>query len=452
MRNALTALEVPFTEETIRKVTEFQADLLAIAMSGATASSARYSFHDLQNTLPAVSWRILLHDFNTLPILISQSEKQYLLSLQYVKKAHELMQKDPQTTANYLGWKVVQHLLPHTTAELREEAFQLDNVTYQVPRQKDLKEKCTQETITAFRFAVGKLFYDIVAAKEERTGVELIMSYVRRAFFKRLNESDWLDDQTRAAALQKLKGLIVDYYLPSAFSLRVSWDRRPPYADIDSFYSEVQTPKVKASEFTFVSWILEVSRFQYQRSLRELMVRKEEDVPFYFWDRIPTDFTAAYVTNWNLVIVPVSVLSGPWYKRSRPEAMNFGGLGFVLGHELAHAFDPTSFQYNFKGEKRIEDWSPACREEHASRSKCFVNQYRGFKFMDQPVDPERTLIENIADSEGLRLAFEAFQLFRQNHPEMMNRRLPLDMSRYTDEQLFFLSFANVRRLSLLKWC
>ena len=441
MKSVFNALNLRYTDDTINKIVSFQTELYQIALTSPAA--ARFSFNDLVVKMGNISWIVLLHDFNTLPLLVIQNEKRYLVAEQYMKKTYELMLRDPHTTANYLGWKILQHLAPYTTLELRRESFNLENIIYQVPLQRDLLEQCTLETISYFRFAVGKLFYDNVADKEERTGVELIMSYVFRAYSKRLDESDWLDEQTRAAVLRKLYGIIVDYYLPAEFSLRVTWDRRPPYADIDSYYKAIEQPNEDKDTLLLVEWVLTMNRFVYDLSLREMIASINNEVPrFYAWDRIPTEYSAAYVTPWNLIVVPVSVLSGPWYQRGRPEAMNFGALGFVLAHEVAHAFDPTSFEYNYSGEKKPDDWSPSCRQQHVEKRKCFIEQYRGFKFMGHDVDPERTMIENYADGEGLRLAFEAFKMYQENHPENKNRRLPPPVQ-HSEDQLFFLSFANV---------
>lgn len=450
MRSVFNALNLKYTEETINKIISFQKELFEIAYSTRT-SFVRYSFNDLVgNMVGNISWRLLLHDFNTLPVLVVPYERKYQLTEEYIRRTNDLMNRDPQTAANYLGWKILQHLAPFTTPQLREESFNLENLYYQVPQQKDLIEQCTLETINYFRFAVGKMFYDVVADKEERTGVELMMSYVRKAYHKRMNESDWLDDQTRSVVLRKLKGIIVDYYMPAAFSLRVTWDRRPSYADIDSYYEAVEQPKYDDKRLLLVDWVLTMQKFNYDIGLAELLASiRKKDPAFYSWDRIPTEFGAAYVTAWNLLVVPVSVLCGPWYQRGRPEAMNFGSLGFVLAHEVAHAFDPTSYQYNYNGEKKPDDWSQSCREQHVEKRKCFVDQYRGFKFMGHAVDPERTMIENIADGEGLRLAFEAFRMYRENHPENKNRHLPPPMHQYSEEQLFFLSFANVSSRGLI---
>lgn len=444
MRKAFDSLNLAYTQETIDQIVKFQKDLFEIAYTSSFAQK-RYSFHDLQEEMGDIAWRVLLHDFNTIPLLVDPIEKRYLISQEYVKRAHELMRRDPQVTTNYLGWKIVQYLMPYTTNELRKESFQLENVTYQVPAQKDLMEECTSEAIGFFRFAVGKLFYDIIADKEERAEVQQIMSYVRKAYLKHMERSDWLDPQTKSHVLKKLKGLLVDYFLPAELSFRVTFDRKPSYHDIDEFYAAIEAPKASSESLLLVEWVLAMKKFAWDKTLKEMLAKTDEQV-YYSWDRIPTEFSAAYVTTWNLVIVPVAVLSDPWYQRNRPKAMNFGTLGFVLAHEVAHAFDPTSYQFNYKGEKSPTDWSPECQAKHAEKSKCFVDQYRGFKFMNHDVDPERTMVENIADGEGLRLAFEAFKLYKENHPEIRNLRLPQDMKEYNDEQLFFLSFANVRRV------
>ncbi|CAG2116395.1 unnamed protein product [Medioppia subpectinata] len=129
----------------------------------------------------------------------------------------------------------------------------------------------------------------------------------------------------------------------------------------------------------------------------------------------------------------------------RPWAMNLGSIGMIMAHEMTHALDIQGSLYDFKGDLR-NWWSESARKTFTDKSQCFVNQYNSYRFPEQnmTVNGSLTLGENIADNGGIREAYRALKAYQKQRSGQFER-LPGKMDQFDEEQLFFISFANM-------WC
>ncbi|RWS25099.1 hypothetical protein B4U80_05415, partial [Leptotrombidium deliense] len=159
--------------------------------------------------------------------------------------------------------------------------------------------------------------------------------------------------------------------------------------------------------------------------------------------------------------VKVGILNQPFYYHNAPIAVNFGSIGYVLGHEILHGFDNEGAEHDYKGHKKMW-WSNETWEVYQKKVKCFVDQYSDFvePVTGLKVNGTLTTGENIADNGGLFQSFVVRNVNFIDHPQLnfynlkaykmygalsslgLDKRLPLEMSRYTKDQIFFISFAN----------
>lgn len=114
---------------------------------------------------------------------------------------------------------------------------------------------------------------------------------------------------------------------------------------------------------------------------------------------------AFYVNSWNLIVLPAGLLNLPFFERGRPDAVNFGSLGFVVGHEVTHGFDSQGRKRNREG-KSGNWWTDESAEEFEQRVQCFRDQYSSYEYEGIQVNENKTLDENIADNGGLRAAYK----------------------------------------------
>lgn len=158
------------------------------------------------------------------------------------------------------------------------------------------------------------------------------------------------------------------------------------------------------------------------------------------WSMTPPMVNAYYSPTKNEIVFPAGILQAPFYTRSSPKALNFGGIGVVVGHELTHAFDDQGREYDKDGNLRPW-WKNSSVEAFKQQTECMVEQYSNYSVNGEPVNGRHTLGENIADNGGLKAAYRAYQNWVQrNGPEHTLPTLGL-----TNDQLFFLGFAQV-------WC
>uniref|UniRef100_A0A8C2X702 endothelin-converting enzyme 1 n=1 Tax=Cyclopterus lumpus TaxID=8103 RepID=A0A8C2X702_CYCLU len=158
------------------------------------------------------------------------------------------------------------------------------------------------------------------------------------------------------------------------------------------------------------------------------------------WSMTPPTVNAYYMPTKNGIVFPAGILQAPFYAQDHPKALNFGGIGVVMGHELTHAFDDQGREYDKEGNLRPW-WQNSSVEAFRQRTECMMDQYNHYTVNGEHVNGKQTLGENIADNGGLKAAYHAYRSWVQKNGE--EKRLPA--VNLTNDQLFFLGFAQV-------WC
>ncbi|RWS05785.1 hypothetical protein B4U79_06122, partial [Dinothrombium tinctorium] len=157
----------------------------------------------------------------------------------------------------------------------------------------------------------------------------------------------------------------------------------------------------------------------------------------------PSDVNAFYAPTYNEIFLINGILQPPLYYPSAPLSVNFGGIGFITGHEITHGFDDSGSQYDHKGEKQ-NWWDKDTLKIYKEKLQCFIKQYSNYTEpkTGQKVNGKKTIGDDVADNGGLYIAYNAYKEYAQSkHPER-DLKLPLQMNNYTKDQLFFISAAN----------
>jgi predicted metalloendopeptidase len=183
--------------------------------------------------------------------------------------------------------------------------------------------------------------------------------------------------------------------------------------------------------------VLAAARFDAHRRLAKVgaPVDREE------WFMTPAVVNAYYNPSMNEMVFPAAILQPPWWNRAAPDAVNYGAVGMVVGHELTHGFDDEGRQYD--GEGNLRDWwSPEVSKEFDRRAACVAEQYSRYEPLPgSRIDGKLALGENLADLGGLELAFAAMRAAREGSPETAGGSL----QGFTPEQQFFVGYAQA-------WC
>jgi putative endopeptidase len=315
---------------------------------------------------------------------------------------------------SYLRWQLIRHASPFLGDEFANEHFKffgtaMTGVTEQAPRWK----RVVQTTDGEIGDALGQLYvakYFPPAAKSR--ALELVKN-VRAALRERLQTLEWMDAETRARAVAKL----------DAFTVKIGYPNT--WRDYSSAHIE---------RGPYVLNVFRADEFESKRSLAKIghPVDKTE-----WFMTVPT-VNAYYSSEFNGITFPAGILQPPFFDANADDAVNYGGIGVVIGHEMTHGFDDSGRQYDANG--NLNDWwTPQSAEAFKQRAAGIVKQFSDYVAIDDVhLNGELTQGENIADLGGLRVAYAAMEKALAGKPRTL-------IDGFTPEQRFFISHATVWR-------
>lgn len=325
------------------------------------------------------------------------------------KKLEALLKKtDKATLKAYLRWQLIHSQGGALTQAIYDEHFSFYGKQISGQQQpEDRWKRCVSATDANIGELAGKAFVDARFPGDSKDIAVKLMHSVQEAFTAGLPRLSWMDDPTRARAVEKMK----------AMNLKVG------YPDKWRDYGTLQLGKNYAENR------LQVARFETLRQLAK--VGKPTDRSD--WYMTPSTVNAYYDPSLNEMVFPAGILQAPFFDHTYPAAMNYGGIGMVMGHELSHGFDDSGRKFDGQG-KLVEWWAPEVSSRFDTQASCVKDQYSAYE--PQPglhVKGDLTLGENIADLGGTRLSYRAFKA--QNAPSA-------GVPGLTDDQLFFVAMAQ----------
>ncbi|MEP7010214.1 MAG: M13 family metallopeptidase [Acidobacteriota bacterium] len=331
--------------------------------------------------------------------------------------AETLKKTDLDTVRADFRWLAV-----HSRADQLSKAFVDEDFAFfdkRLQGQQELQvrwKRCVEATDGALGFALGRAFVARqFAGESKKVAVEMIQD-IEHSFEAGLPDLAWMDDTTRARAKEKTAVLV----------------NKVGYPDKWRDYSALSV----ASDAGYFANSRAATRFEVDR----LLAKIGQKVDRTEWGMTPPTVNAYYNPLRNEMVFPAGVLQPPFFSKDHPAAMNYGGIGMAMGHELTHGFDDQGRQFDGSGRLR-EWWDPAVVGRFQERTSCVENLYSGFEV--QPgvkVNGKLTLGENIADFGGIKASFHGLHSWaeRNGNPG------PL-IQGFTNDQLFFLGFAQ-------SWC
>jgi putative endopeptidase len=342
---------------------------------------------------------------------------------EFVKRLAELAAQRPMAEWRaYLRW----HVLRDTASKLPEafanEAFDFEERILLGKQARPPRFRQVLE-ITAGRRgsepmgqALGQLFVERAFPPEAKAKALELVANVKAALADRLRELDWMEASTRERALEKLAAMGVKIGYP---------DRWRDYSDAE------------VGPHSFVENWLRAMAFEQRRWLRRI----GQPVDRGDWWMGPHAVNAYFDGAKNEIVFPAGILQPPFFDPKADDAVNYGAIGMVIGHEITHGFDDRGRKFDARGNLR-DWWTPADAKRYEERAEKIVRQYAAFDGPDGlKVNGRLTLGENISDLGGLKLAYLALQKALQKRPQG-----PIDG--LTPEQRFFISYAQGWRLNI----
>ena len=262
--------------------------------------------------------------------------------------------------------------------------------------------------------AIGQIYVDRYFPPEYKAQMEELVGYLRQALRERIETLEWMDDETREQAFYKLEQFLPKIGYP---------DQWPDYGEI-----EIREDDLWGNDQRIDAWFRADSRDRLRGPIRE-----------WEWFMSPQTVNAYYSSTANEIVFPAAILQGPFFDPYADPAVNFGGIGAVIGHEMGHGFDDQGSQSDGDGVLR-NWWTEFSREQFDSRTDQIVAQYEEFSPIEgMAVDGRLTLGENIGDIGGLSMAHRAYQLYQADHGQGEA------IDGFTPDQRFYLAWAQVWR-------
>jgi endothelin-converting enzyme/putative endopeptidase len=260
---------------------------------------------------------------------------------------------------------------------------------------------------------LGQLYVDRHYDETSRARMETMIENLKEAYRQSINELEWMSEDTRQQALEKL----------SKFNPKVGYPEK---------WRDYSSMEIKAGDL--VGNVKSADTFEYLRQIGKL----DKPVDKSEWYLTPQTVNAYYNPPWNEIVFPAAILQPPMFNVEADDAANYGGIGAVIGHEIGHGFDDSGRKYD--GDGKLRDWwveEDVVRFEE--RKNKLAAQYNSYEVVDGlTINGEFTSGENIGDLGGLGIAYKAYKI------SLGGKEAPV-IDGYTGDQRFFLGWAQVWR-------
>ncbi|KAI4878347.1 hypothetical protein NFI96_033697 [Prochilodus magdalenae] len=417
------------TRETMQEIVDFETTLANITVPQEERRDEELIYHKIQakelsRLAPAVDWMPFLRAVFA-PVALNDSEPVVVYATEYLQKVSNLITNTNKSILNnYMMMKVVRKMVSILDHRFQDAEQRFLEVMYGTIKSCTPRWKlCVSDTDSALGFALGALFVKATFAEDSKAFAEDMVSEIKWAFEDGLKHVGWMDEETQKAAKEKADAIYNMIGYP-----KFIMDPK----ELDKVFNDFEV----VSDLYFQN-VMHYYNFSGRVTADQLRKAPNRDQ----WSMTPPTVNAYYNPTKNEMVLPAGILQAPFYSREWPKALNFGGIGVVMGHELTHAFDDQAGREYDKDGNLRSWWKNSSVEAFKHQTQCMVEQYSNYSINNEPLNGKHTLGENIADNGGLKAAYKAYvNWIRKNGEEATLPALGM-----TNHQLFFVGFAQV-------WC
>lgn len=367
----------------------------------------------LAEMTPAVDWNKFIKDMG----VQTEIDTLYVVELKYMKELQKVLASTPiEDIKTIMKWSTLNGLAGNLTTELEKANWDFYSKTLGGTETQQPAEERAMDNVTGrVGQAIGKLYVDAKFPPEAKEKAEKMIANVITAFKARISKLDWMSEETKKKAIEKL----------DKFTVKIA------YPDVWEDYSKLM---IKEGN-TYAENVMALSDW----NLKENLDKIGKPVDRTEWGMPPQMVNAYFNPFNNEIVFPAAILQPPFYNYTADEAVNYGGIGAVIGHEISHAFDDQGAQFDSDG-NLINWWTEADLTEFKKRGDALADQYSAIEVQDSLfINGRFTLGENIGDLGGLLGAYDGLQLFFKENGR------PENIDGFTPEQRFFMSWATVWR-------
>jgi putative endopeptidase len=402
----------PDADKTAKSVLDLETAMAKVSKSPVELRDPIKNYHKIKvGSNPELKKLMLAFGVSADTVLVGQPE--------FYKSLNALLNNTPlETIKNYLCFHVIDDDADYLSHDFVDAKFAFNKL---LTGQTQMKERWKRMTTLVDRQLgdnLGQIYVQKYFTAADKERINQLIDNIIATYAERIQQLDWMSDSTKQKAIVKLHAIVKKIGYP---------DKWKDYSSID------------ISRDNIIANLRGTSHFEYNRSIAKI----GKPVDRSEWQMTPPTINAYYDPTQNNINFPAGILQPPFYFSSGDDAVNYGGIGLVIGHEITHGFDDQGRQYDADG--NLKDWwSAEDARRFKIRAQNIINQYNGYIAADTfHLNGELTEGENIADNGGLAIAYAAFKKTAQGKG---NEKI----DGFTPDQRFFLSHAQVWKIKTRK--
>ena len=390
-----------------------EAQMSRVEMRDPYKTYNKFSFAEFNQKSPAFNWAMTFQDFGT-----TAPDSMLVSAPKFFEVANKLLIETPlETWKTYLTWNVLKGSASYLSSPFVKANFAFNQVISGQKVQTPRWQRMSSLTDGVIGELLGQLYVAKYFKPEAKVRMAELVSNLRKAFEIRIKKLDWMSDETKQKALAKLYAFTPKIGYPDTWKTYEGLEINP-----SSFYQNLRN----ASAWSFQENISQIGK-PVDRSK---------------WGMTPPTVNAYYSPVMNEIVFPAGILQFPFFDAKADDAINYGGIGAVIGHEMSHGFDDSGSQYDKDGALR-NWWTKDDLAKFKAKTELLGKQFDAYTILDTlHVNGKLTMGENIGDLGGLNMAYEAFKMTKQGKSKAK-------IDGFTPDQRFFLGFAQVWRSSSL---
>ena len=366
----------------------------------------------MDKAMPNMGWA------STLKTMKIKTDSVNLSQPKYYQAVNGLLTTTPITTWQlYLKTRLLTQTASDLSNDFVNASFDYNGKALSGKKQlKPRWERVVETTDNTLSEALGQLYVKKFFTADAKSRMMELINNLQKAFENRINNLDWMSAETKVKAKEKLYTFIKKIGYP---------DKWKDYSKVTIYKGQYFNNLISSSK----------NEYNYQVSKVGQKVDRTE------WGMSPSTVNAYYNPTFNEIVFPAGILQFPFFDSNADDAINYGGIGMVIGHEMTHGFDDQGAQYNKDGNLK-NWWTKDDEAKFKEKGNAVINLYNTFTVLDTlHVKGALTTGENIADMGGIAIAYDAFKLTKQGKDTVK-------IDGFTPDQRFFMSYAQIWRAKL----
>lgn len=314
----------------------------------------------------------------------------------------------------YFKWNLISSFAPYLNKAFVDESFAFYGKTLRDVAEQEVRWKRGVQTVNGvLGDGLGKIYVEKHFSADKKQRMDALVQNLIQAYDQSISQLDWMSPETKVQAKKKL----------SSLSIKVGYPKK---------WRDYSALEIKDGDL--IGNVIRASEFEHQDDLDKLGKPVDRDE----WFMTPQTVNAYYNPSSNEIVFPAAILQPPFFNIDADDAVNYGGIGSVIGHEISHGFDDQGSQFDELGNMR-NWWTAQDHKRFKAKTQALVAQYNAYEpIAGYHVNGELTLGENIADNSGLSIAYKAYQI------SLAGKTAPVIEGR-TGEQRFYMGWAQVWR-------